>query len=116
MSLRKQYLRLAQKAITLLEDSLQDNYVKAYLFGSVSKGKVKEDSDIDILLIGKEKKTICLLSRLSGLMDSISNDIEINIVYFEYSVFKTFVINKNNLFLNSIEKDCISKEVINELL
>lgn len=116
MSLREDYLRLAIDAINILEERFSDIYVKAYLFGSVSKGRMSKDSDIDILFIGRAIKDIKLLMQISETMEELCLTPEINVKYYNYDTFKKCIENKSDLFLGEIEKDCIDKERIYELL
>lgn len=93
------------------------NFVKhIFIFGSVAKGCVHSESDIDLLVIGTKDKSIELLSYINKILDNNnSTEIEIDLKYYEIEVFRN--LRNSNAFLKSIEKDCIRLEdVENELL
>lgn len=93
------------------------DFVKhVFIFGSVAKGCVNSESDIDLLVIGTKDKSIDLVSHINKILDSHnSTDIEIDLKYYEVGIFRN--LRESNLFLKSIEKDCIRLEdAENELL
>lgn len=47
-----------------------------YLFGSVAKGKVHENSDLDLLIIGYRKKTIDVLVELDKICENNYVDVD----------------------------------------
>lgn len=87
-----------------------------FIFGSVAKGCVHEDSDIDLLVIGIKDKTIELISKINKILDSYNTtNIETDLKYYEIESFRD--LRNTNVFLNSIEKDCLRlEEAENELL
>ncbi len=46
---------LLNKYLTVLKNHFKNNLLKVFLYGSVARGEEKDDSDIDILVILKEK-------------------------------------------------------------
>lgn len=87
-----------------------------FIFGSVSKGCIHSGSDIDLLVIGTKNKSIELVSYINKILDSYnSTEVEIDLKYYELKIFRG--LRKSNIFLKSIEKDCIRLEdAENELL
>ena len=89
--------------IKVLRDRLFNlPYVQyVYLFGSVAKGKVHEDSDLDLLIIGNKEKTIEVLMELSKLCEN-----DKVIVDTKYYFIDDFVkcLNSGNLFLQEIDR------------
>lgn len=93
------------------------DFVKhVFIFGSVAKGCIHSESDIDLLVIGTKDKSIDLVSYINKILDNHnSTEIEIDLKYYEIEVFRS--LKKSNIFLKSIEKDCIRLEnAENELL
>lgn len=87
-----------------------------FIFGSLSRMKIHEGSDIDVLIIGNAEKTISLLNLLSSSIDKVIDYmLEVDIKYYEINKFRE--IKNTNLFLKHIEKDCKKiGELRNELL
>lgn len=80
-----------------------------FVFGSVSKCCVHSESDIDLLIIGTEPKSISLISSINKILDKYNDSgIELDVKYYEISVFRS--LRDSNVFLKSIEKDCIRLE------
>lgn len=105
------------KDIDYLLHKPEFNFIKhVFIFGSLSRQLIHENSDIDLLLIGAEPKNIELVSYLSKSIDnclSVYKDVDIK--YYEIEEFRK--LKKSNLFLREIEKDCKSiGELCNELL
>lgn len=88
----------------------------SFIYGSLSRKLIHEDSDIDLLLIGTKPKNIELISYLSKSIDnSLKVYKEVDIKYYELEEFKK--LKRNNLFLREIEKDCRRiGDLYNELL
>lgn len=97
--------------------SAELNFVKhIFVFGSVSKGCIHYDSDIDLLVIGDKPKSIELVSYINKILDKYNcTDVEVDLKYYDIDTFR--VLRNSNVFLKSIEKDCIRlEEIKNELL
>lgn len=93
------------------------NFIKhIFIFGSVAKGCIHSESDIDLLVIGTKNKSIELVSCINKILDSYnSTEIELDLKYYELGEFRT--LRESNVFLKTIEKDCIRLEdAENELL
>lgn len=104
-------MNIAKEAGIVLSNELKDIYCNAFLFGSVSKRCIKEDSDIDILLIGKDVKNRKLMCKISEILEDICMEPEINVTYISKKKYEEFLNNKNsNAFLRSIENDLIRLE------
>ncbi|SFC84937.1 nucleotidyltransferase domain-containing protein [Clostridium uliginosum] len=85
-----------------------------FVYGSVSKKHIHNDSDIDLLIIGTKDKNIELVNSLSKIFDDLDINVDVDFKYYEFNKFK--IIYKTNTFLKYIEKDCKTiKEVQNEL-
>lgn len=108
------------KCLYNIEDLLNQDkfsFIKySFVFGSLSRKLIHEDSDIDLLLIGTEKKTIDLMTLLSKSIDEcldVYKDVDIK--YYEINEFRK--LRDSNLFLRTIEEDCKElRNLSNELL
>lgn len=82
------------------------NYIQySFIFGSLSRKLIHENSDIDLLLIGNKPKTINLINKLSSSIDNclrVYKDVDIK--YYMIDDFRK--LRNSNLFLKEIEKDC----------
>lgn len=115
ISLRKDMLKCASQSILDLKEFFGDKLERIFLYGSLSKGKVHENSDIDVLCIGTLEKDISLLNRISEFIYNKNYKYEINVKYYNLNKFRELY-NNNNLFLHSIKYDLLRLEDINELL
>lgn len=88
----------------------------SFIFGSLSRKRIHENSDIDLLVIGTEKKTIDVLNLISSSIDkSLRIYKDVDVKYYEIEEFRK--LRDTNLFLKNIEKDCKELRVLkNELL
>ncbi|MBB6622334.1 nucleotidyltransferase domain-containing protein [Clostridium gasigenes] len=108
------------KVIDCIKDSLTScelSFIRhSLVYGSVSKMVIHEESDIDLLLLGDEPKSIKLISMIGDSLDN--NNKSSILIDFKYYSMKEFLELKNsNLLLKSIEKDCKElEELRNELL
>ena len=80
-----------------------DFIVDLFVYGSVSKHCVSEDSDLDVIVIGTKEKTIDTMNELSKCFDEQCYS-EIDVKYYNVEDFKHLV--NTDPFLLSIEKDC----------
>lgn len=84
-----------------------------FIFGSMVKGMYNEDSDIDLLIIGSQPKTIQVLMNLDKLCEGYSR--EVDIIYYSEEEFKQ-CLDGGNLFLKDLESYCLDlKEVISNV-
>ena len=104
----KERLDVAKKAYVILNKHCNDFILESYLFGSTAKRCVNEDSDVDILIIGKYEKNLELINRISRLFETLEQDtnIEINVVYYNVDKFKE-LLKDGATFIRSIESSCI---------
>ena len=54
MAMQKEYEGLIEEFIGLLRDNFHNDLISVVLFGSVTQGAAKKDSDIDLCIIVKE--------------------------------------------------------------
>lgn len=95
------------KDLQKIKDNPLD-FVKYYfVFGSVGRLLINENSDIDILMIGTEKKDINILTEIDKYFDDLRLNTEIDFKYYYIEDFKRLKEN-GNLFLYSINKDSCS--------
>lgn len=81
-----------------------------FLFGSVAKGKVHENSDLDLLVIGTKPKTIEVLMELDKLCENDVVDVDV-----KYYFIDDFIecLNGGSLFLKELSTYAIDlKEMI----
>lgn len=78
------------------------NIVKyVFVFGSVAKCCIKDTSDIDLLLLGRQEKTIKLRMDITEHFDNLNLNYEIDYVYYDIEMFNK--IKCDNMFLKSLE-------------
>lgn len=95
--------KLAQK----IKDTLRDNLVLLELFGSRARGDFKADSDIDVLVIVKNKN-VNLRSKLYDILFEIDPYYEYKISLIIYSEFEY----QQNIKLKSPFTENLKKEGI----
>ena len=82
--LPEKYTPLIRDFIELLKVTFKDNAVSAILFGSVTRGKARKDSDVDMCLIFKSlprsrhKRTLLIYPIIKALRDRESSRILYN--------------------------------------
>lgn len=88
----------------------------SFVYGSVSKHCISNESDVDLLLIGTKAKSIDLISYINKILDSYNTtSLELDVKYYDIVTFRN--IRSSNVFLNSIKNDVIRLEdASNELL
>ena len=77
----------------------------AFIFGSLARKRIHEESDIDLLLIGDKEKTIDLVNFITSSVDRclrIYKDVDVK--YYQIDEFRK--LRATNRFLVEIEKDC----------
>lgn len=110
------YVSCLEDIERLLKDSKFGFIKHSFVFGSLSRKLIHDDSDIDLLLIGDLPKDINLVTMVSKSIDDclrVYKDIDIK--YYEIENFRS--LRDTNLFLKTIENDCVRVgDLKNELL
>jgi predicted nucleotidyltransferase len=83
-----------------------DNLKKVILFGSQARGKVKKDSDIDIVLIFQKEPSIKIKKRIREISNSLS--LEYDIVISEFLVTQAEFQKYKTPFLLNVKKEGIA--------
>jgi len=86
-----------QTIFNLISDLKQDN-LEIYLYGSYAQGENKENSDIDLLVIGNNDKIVNELDKKTKVLNK-----EINIIFKTYISY-TKMEKESPSFYNSINK------------
>lgn len=96
------------KTLDCLEKCLSESLdfvMYSFVYGSTSKFSIKDSSDIDLLLIGSQEKTLDLLISIDECLEKYCGTFpEIDFKYYQISTFMK--LRTENEFLKSIEKDC----------
>ncbi len=79
MDRRKELRKLAEKCVWILKNKYKVK--KAYLIGSLVKGIVHEESDIDLVIEGLSPEDY--MRALTELWDMLSPGVELNLIPFE---------------------------------
>lgn len=79
-----------------------------FVFGSVAKCCIKNTSDIDLLLLGRQEKTIKLRMAITEHFDDLNLNNEIDYVYYDIESFNK--IKYDNMFLKSLENHIMTLE------
>jgi len=93
-----------QIAIDFAESINQSEIEKVILFGSVARDEYKKDSDIDILVIAKDKYKVedDIYSKAFDIY--LNEDEDISVILLSNEDYK---INKNSNFIANVEKEGI---------
>lgn len=104
-------MRDAQKYLKnfkqLIHQDLKNQIIKSYLFGSYARGKINKNSDIDILLVAKNKKRVS-----DKVGDFVIDTLMKNGPYFSVKIFEKRKYNElnraNTFFMRHLKRDAKS--------
>ena len=101
MLTREQVIQILHEFKEDVKNILGDNFVEMILFGSYARGDYREDSDVDVLIVVKEKNK-SVEKIVSDIADRILLERGLLISVFIYSV-KNF--NIKNPFLDNVKHE-----------
>lgn len=85
------------------------NNIEIYLFGSIAKGKYSKDSDIDILVLINENRTLKELRELRHLLED-----SIDILHLSRSV--DIKVYEKERYFNLSTRPSFEKEILKDLI
>ena len=89
-----------------IEGMLKEKFVEIILFGSYARGDYEPDSDIDVLLVVKEKLTRKERDGISRISSDLSLTYDIVITCFDY-LYTDFK-NRNSPFLLNVRREGVA--------
>ena len=89
-----------------VESILKEKFVEAILFGSYARGDYEHGSDIDLLLVVKEKLTRKEKERISKITADLSLTYDVVITCFDY--LYTDFRDRNSPFLLNVRKEGVA--------
>lgn len=104
--------KVLDKELKVLREKLFSlDYVSdVYLFGSYATGKVHENSDLDLLVIGSKPKTIEILMELDKLCENPF--VIVDVIYYDLENFKR-CLGEGNLFLEGLSSYALNLKEVN---